>query len=298
MAVTALAASILSAGSVGVACAMLSPLVVNKRWAFIGEGIAHAGFAGAGTAWLAALLFPSAAAWLASDLTVYVAAVVSCIVVAALIGWLTLSRRGGVQADTAIGIFMVASLAWGFLSYAVYAHVTHAAPPQFAQYLGFEPLRAAGWRFVALTVVTAACVSAVIWMVRRPLLYWAFDAESAATSGVPIRVIHLLVVGLLTLVIVVGMRVTGTVLVVAMLVLPGATAMQLARSTAVLWGVSVTVGVVGAVTGPLISLLWPVVPEGPAIVLSMFVMFLAGFAANRTLLNRRTAAARLTSATV
>ncbi len=298
MAGTALAASLVSAGSVGVACAVLSPLVVNKRWAFIGEGIAHAGFAGAGTAWMAALLFPAAAAWLASDVTVYIAAVGSCAVVAGLITWLTLVRKAGVHADTAIGIFMVASLAWGFLSYAVYSHVTHTAPAQFAQYLGFEPLRAAGWRFVSLAAVTAACVAGVVWMLRGPLLYWAFDAESAATSGVPVQAMQVLVVGLLTLVIVVGMRLTGTVLVVAMLVLPGATAMQVARTTRGLWLTSALVGVGGAVAGPLASDCWPVLPEGPAIVLAMFLMFMLALALNRLVLNRPTTAARLGSGTV
>ena len=42
--------SLVSASAIGVACAMLSVFVILRRWAFIGEGIAHAGFGGAGTA--------------------------------------------------------------------------------------------------------------------------------------------------------------------------------------------------------------------------------------------------------
>ena len=41
-----------------VVLAVLSVLVVSRRWAFIGEGISHSGFGGAGTAWVLALLVP------------------------------------------------------------------------------------------------------------------------------------------------------------------------------------------------------------------------------------------------
>src|SRR5215212_3792360 len=49
----------LTTGAVAVACAVLSVFVVSRRWAFIGEGISHSGFGGAGTVWLLALAFPA-----------------------------------------------------------------------------------------------------------------------------------------------------------------------------------------------------------------------------------------------
>ncbi|HEX8912597.1 MAG TPA: metal ABC transporter permease, partial [Humisphaera sp.] len=55
---SSLLTALLSAASVAVACAALSVFVVARRWAFIGEGIAHSGFGGAGTVWVLALAFP------------------------------------------------------------------------------------------------------------------------------------------------------------------------------------------------------------------------------------------------
>src|SRR2546421_2349350 len=50
---------VLTTCAVAVACAVLSVFVVSRRWAFIGEGISHSGFGGAGAVWLLALAFPA-----------------------------------------------------------------------------------------------------------------------------------------------------------------------------------------------------------------------------------------------
>src|SRR5438270_13161976 len=93
---------------------MLSVIVVLRRWAFIGEGISHAGFGGIGTGWLLSLAFPP----LASQGAAYAVAIVFCLAVALAIGYV--SEREKVAADSAIGIFLVASLAWGFMALAIY----------------------------------------------------------------------------------------------------------------------------------------------------------------------------------
>src|SRR3954447_5190410 len=95
--------------SVAVACAVLSVFVVLRRWAFVGEGISHSGFGGAGTAWLLAAFVPA----FDKPRVPYVFLVVVCIATGLGIG--RLSRSGRVSSDAAIGIFLVASLAWGFL---------------------------------------------------------------------------------------------------------------------------------------------------------------------------------------
>ena len=104
---------LITATSMALACAVLSVFVVSRRWAFIGEGIAHSGFGGAGTVWLLILLFPALGAegreWIP-----YAGVIVFCLATASGIGYFT--RSGTVYSDAAIGIFMVASLAWGILA--------------------------------------------------------------------------------------------------------------------------------------------------------------------------------------
>src|SRR3712207_4982719 len=101
--------------AMALACAVLSVFVVARRWAFIGEGISHSGFGGAGAAWLLMLAVPSLSthAWVP-----YVAVVVFCFGTALAIGYF--SREERLSSDTAIGIFLVASLAFGFLAQQIF----------------------------------------------------------------------------------------------------------------------------------------------------------------------------------
>src|SRR4029079_8850237 len=95
--------ALVAACAIGGACALLSVLVVLRRWAFIGEGVSHAGFGGVGTAWLLSLAFPV----LGSVGAAYVVAIIFCMAMAMIIGWV--SRRDRLNADAAIGIVLVAS---------------------------------------------------------------------------------------------------------------------------------------------------------------------------------------------
>src|SRR5436309_15253216 len=119
----------LTTAALAAACAVLSVLVVSRRWAFIGEGISHSGFGGAGTAWVLALLFPA----LDQPWTPYLCVILFCLLTAVAIGFLSFRQR--VNSDAAIGIFMVASLAWGFLAREIYRWHRHAEPVGFDEFL-------------------------------------------------------------------------------------------------------------------------------------------------------------------
>src|SRR5690242_1679089 len=77
--------ALITSGSIGAACATLSVIVVLRRWAFIGEGIAHSGIGGIGTGWLISLAVPA----MAAPGPVYAVAVAFCLVVALAIGRVT-----------------------------------------------------------------------------------------------------------------------------------------------------------------------------------------------------------------
>ena len=61
---------------------------------------------------------------------------------------------------------------------------------------------------------------------------------------------------------------------VALLVLPGATALMVSQKLDRVIGTSIAVALISAIVGVLISRQWPFVPTGPAIVLALFVQFL------------------------
>jgi manganese/iron transport system permease protein len=264
--------SLITAAAIGLACAMLSVFVVLRRWAFIGEGIAHASFGGAGTAWILSLILPGVALF-HHEVGIYSIAAVFCLTVALAIGALT--RRDHVYSDTAIGIFLVASVAWGFVGFGAYVQLRNTMPPSFGDYLLGQPsLRSAE---MLGAVLMCGTVLTVIGMMRKEILWFCFDAQMAEVSGVRVGIIHYLMILLVTSTILLGMRLMGSLLVAALLVLPGAIGLQISRKMSVVIGAAVATGLIGALAGPLINHQWNFIKEGPAIVLVLVLEFAGAY---------------------
>jgi ABC-type Mn2+/Zn2+ transport system permease subunit len=260
--------AIIAAAALGIACAVLSVFVVARRWAFMGEGIAHAGFGGAGTAWALGLLIP---AW-DTPAAPYVAVVLFCLATGLAIG--LIHRHQRVNSDAAIGIFLVASLAWGFLAEQLYVAVHHAAPAGFDEFL-FGQFEILSLRYALISVCLSVAILLVIWLLWKEILYYCLDPMMAEAAGVRAGFVHYMLICLITVTIILGVRIAGSVLVTAMLILPGATALLLARRLTMVVVAAVVLGLTGALAGPLLHAQWPVLPQGPMIVLTLFAEFVA-----------------------
>lgn len=259
-----LSALILSC-AMAVACAVLSVLVVLRRWAFIGEGIAHAGFGGIGTAAALSLLIPA----VGNEGAAFFVAVVFCLATAVAIGWISRSRA--VSGDAAIGIFVAASLAWGFVAFAIAEQRGHFAQSWNVYLLGSvgNVSRAA----MLAGVIVSLGVLLVLAGLSRQILLYCFDPTLAEVTGVPTGFIHYLLIVLLALMIVVGMRLAGNLLVPALLVLPGATALAVSVRLRTVVAIAIIVSLVAVVAGLCASLRWRFLPAGPAMVLVLFLEF-------------------------
>ncbi len=255
----------LAALCLAVLCSSLSVLVVLKRLAFIGQGISHAGFGGIGVA----AVFGLAAADLspAGILAQFGVVVAFCIASALSVGALSAGRGAGkTHEDTAIGIILVASMALGSLLVREYAPTF-----QWENFL-FGYLMNTGKADATVAGVIAASVTATLWIVRRPLTFWAFDEPSATAAGVASGRMRFVLMVLLGLATVAAMRLAGVVLASALLVLPGATALKLSTRLAyvLLW--SLITATLGVIAGLIVAfeLNWP---PGPGIVVSLCLMY-------------------------
>ena len=253
--------------AVATACAVLSVFVVLLKWAFIGEGISHAGVGGAGTAAVLSLGVPA----LGGDAAGYAVAVLFCFATAAAIGWV--SRRRGVSGDAAIGVFVVASLAWGAVAFAVRQHARGpGAEAGWDAYLLGSLAGVTGQSTLAGVGVCAA-VLVVAAAMGRPILLYCFDPVLAEVSGVPVAFVHYLLVFLLAVVIVAGMKLLGNLLAPAMLILPGALALTLSVRLRTVLAVAVGSTWLAVAAGMAATARWPFVPAGPAVVLALFAQF-------------------------
>jgi ABC-type Mn2+/Zn2+ transport system permease subunit len=263
--------ALLTPCAIACACALLSIPVMLRRWAFIGEGIGHAGFGGAGVAWMLATVLPV----MNGVAMPYLTAIIFCTLTALAIGWVSRSER--VNSDAVIGIFLVASLAFGFVAQQVYTHHFHATPAWFGEFLFGQTSDLSGAAALAATLLCVGVMLTIV-MFAKEILAYCFDPTTAYTSGVRAGFIHYLLMVLLALTIVIGMRVVGGVLMTALLVLPGATAMLLSRRLTSVVIIAIASSVFAAIVGLVLSAKWTFIPAGPAMVLVMVAEFAVAYA--------------------
>jgi ABC-type Mn2+/Zn2+ transport system permease subunit len=239
---------------VGSICAVLSVYVVMKRWAFIGQGISHAAFGGVALGLLAGI-----------DVTI--TAVAFCVATAFLIG--ATSRAGRVSADSAIGIFLTASMALGVL----FIRLRSTYSVDVFSYL-FGNILAASALDVWTTLGIAALVFGFVLFFFKELWAFSFDEQLAAVAGLPVGFLYYGLLTLISLTVVVAIRAVGLILVSALLILPAAIARPMSRHLSTMMLAAVGVSCAGVLLGWWLSYVYDV-PSGATIVLSLFAMFVA-----------------------
>jgi ABC-type Mn2+/Zn2+ transport system permease subunit len=169
---------------------------------------------------------------------------------------------------------MVASLAWGFLARSLYQYLRKGKEPVGFDAFLFGNTRDVSGTFAIAAVLLGAAIVCAVALLRKEVLYYCFDAAMAEASGVRAGFIHYLLILLVSLTIVIGARVVGTVLVTALLVLPGATALNLSRGLRGAITGAIACALAGTLAGLAASRHWSFLPTGPAMVLCLFGLFL------------------------
>lgn len=256
--------------AVVVMCSVLSVLVVVKRLGFVGQGVSHSAFGGIGiSAMLAALGLTAAGGW-----TEFAIIVAFCVLAALLMA--LIANRRTVHVDTSIGLVLVGSMALGATLVHAASSVAlargRATDTRTWESILFGSVLVIDDRDVAIAWAVAAAVLTVLLLVRRPLLFWAFDEETAKAFGVPSTAMRNLLLALLAVATVTAMKLAGVVLATAFLLLPGATALRVSTRLWPVIGFSVLFGLVGLLAGLRLAVQfnWP---PGPSIVLTMLAAY-------------------------
>ena len=200
--VRALATTVMAA----VVCALLSCWLVLVGWSLMGDAVSHAVLPGVVIAYVIGAPFA-------------LGALVFGFLAVALIGAIRGTSR--VKEDAAIGIVFTTLFALGLVLISVTPSQTDLNHIIFGNILGVS-------MGDLVQVGILAAVSFVVLLVkRRDLTLYAFDPTHAFAIGLSPRMLGALLLGILALTAVVALQVVGVVLVVAMLIIPGATAQLL-----------------------------------------------------------------------
>lgn len=244
----------LAVGSLIALCsALLGVTLVLKRYSMIGDGLSHVGFG---------------ALAVASALNAAPMAVAIPVVIAASFVLLHLSESGRVHGDAAVALISTGALAVGV----TVVSLTTGMNTDVYNYL-FGSILSMSREDVILSVAVTAGVLVLFLLFYHRIFLVTFDESFARATGVPVGLCNALIALLTALVIVIGMRMMGSLLISSLIVFPAVTSMQLCRRFSTVMISSALVSVVCLLVGLTISYLFAT-PTGASIVLCNIAAFL------------------------
>ena len=241
---------------VGLLCSTMGTYVVLRKLSFIGDGIAHASFAGIVVAYLRGLNYQLGAGIVA-------------VVTALTIGYV--HRRAKVSLDTTIGVLFTGVFALGIflMGFSKKHNAVDLQSYLFGDILGVSASD------LVVMVVLALLVAIVVAALYRPLLYTSFDPIVAQASGIRATFVDNVLLVLLSLTIIVSLQSVGIILVAALLVTPAAAAAQLTRRFVTMMLLAAAFGVFASVGGLYLSYYLGSASGSTIVLLATIVFFAA-----------------------
>lgn len=195
--------AMLAAAVTGLVCAVLSCFLILRGWSLMGDAISHAVLPGIVLAYIAGIPLP-------------VGAFASGLACASVTGFI--KERCRVKEDTLLGVVFTGLFAFGLVLFTKVETDQHLTHILLGNLLGVRPSEL--WQAAGIAGVTLV----TLLLARRNLALICFDPAHARAIGMRTGWWNQLLLALLALTVVSALQAVGIILVVAMLVAPGATA--------------------------------------------------------------------------
>ncbi len=254
---------------IGAVCGLLSGFITLKGWSLMGDALSHAVVPGVAIAYLVGLPFA-------------VGAFTSGILAAGAMAFVKMKTP--VREDAVIGIVFTSFFAFGLLLISLYPSPIALKTIIYGNILGISPSD------VLQVVIVAAICLVVIALKWRDLLLFCFDPNQARALGLRAGFLHVLLLLLLSATAVAALQAVGAILVIAVLVIPGATAYLLTDRFGVMLLLGSALGAITSLVGAYASFFVNGETGGCIVTLQALVFLLAlAFAPKHGLLAGRRA---------
>ncbi|MGI5337912.1 metal ABC transporter permease [Streptomyces sp. CA-181903] len=247
--------ALLAALLVGITAPAIGIYLVQRHQALMGDGIGHVALTGVGLGFL----LHTSPVWVAATVCVVGAVVMELI-----------RSYGKARGDIALAMLFYGGMAGGVMLINLSDNGSNA---NLVTYLFGSLTTVSRQDIVAICVLGAFVILATLGL-RRQLFAICQDEEFARVTGLPVRLLNLLVAVTAALTVTVAMRVVGLLLVSALMVIPVAASQQIARSFASTLALSMGIGVLVTLSGTTTSY-YVDVPPGATIVLMAIGVFVA-----------------------
>jgi manganese/zinc/iron transport system permease protein len=251
----------LGAAALGIAAGAVGVFAMLRRRALVSDAIAHATLPGIAAAFIvaAALGMPGR-----SPMVLTIGAAVAAVL--ALVAIQALARVSRVPEDTATAAVLASTFGLGLALLSIVQSLRTGGQAGLDAYIFGSTAGMLESEAYIMAALAAACLVALA-LVFKELAAVAFDPAFATASGLSVTRLDAVVAALSLATVVVGLRVVGLVLIVALLVIPPAAARFWSDRLPIVVAVSGLFGALSAFLGAAISAVAPDVPTGATIVM-------------------------------
>ncbi len=232
---------------VGLICSVVGSYLMVQRLALLGDAISHS-------------VLPGLAISFLLGANIFVGAFISGVLSTMVIAWI--SKRSPIKEDAAMGIVFSAFFALGITLITIIQKDNKIDLNHFL----FGNILGVTTTDLRDTAIIGAFVLLVVLLLYKELLFYTFDPLGAQAAGLPVHLLNFGLMVLIALTIVASLKAVGVVLVLALLITPGATAYLLVKRLHQMMILGAVIGVVASVSGMYLSYFLNL-PSGPAIVL-------------------------------
>jgi len=238
-----------------VVLAVVSFFVVLRRLSFVGVGVAHSAFGGVA---LGSLL----------GISPTLTAIGFAVIVSNAIGYI--GKQGKLSTDTTIGIFFSLAMALGV----IFIGMSDQYNVDLFGFLFGNILAITRHDLIVIAVLGGMVIVSIVLLFKE-LLFVAYDEEVAFVSGMPVTFLNHFFLTILALSVVISMKVIGIILVSALLVIPGAAALQLTRRYVSMIVISIIISMVSTIGGLTISYYADMASGATIVTLASFIFFIS-----------------------
>ncbi len=250
---------------------MLGVTLVLKRFSFIGDGLSHVAF---GAMAVAAVL----------NLTNQMLVVFPITVLAAVL-LLRGSQNTKIKGDASLAMISVGALAIGYLLLNAFSTSTNIAGDVCTTLFGSTSILTLNITDVWLCIFMSVVVLGMFAMFYHKIFAVTFDENFAKATGIKADSYNLILAVITAAIIVLAMKLVGSLLISALIIFPAISAMRVFKSFRMVMIAAAVIAVVCALVGMLLSIL-AATPVGATIVAVNILVF-AVFSAISTLVLKR-----------
>jgi manganese/zinc/iron transport system permease protein len=253
---------VLGVAALGVACGLVGTFMLLRKRALMGDALSHATFPGI---CLAFIVFQLAFGTGGKSLPVLLAGALVTGILGVLCVLLIRSQTR-IKEDAAMGIVLSVFFGFGTALRGVIQKMPGANSAGLDSFIYGKTasmVASDAWTIGAVALVS----SVVVIVLYKELKLLCFDDHFARGIGRSVATLDIALMGLMTIVTVVGLQAVGLILVIALLIIPPAAARFWTDRLGVTAVVSAVIGALSAVAGALISAVVVNVPSGAIIVL-------------------------------